>query len=258
MTTDRRPPARPDSTAGPDDTTGDTHDRHRPSTRWTRNCPPARLAALGLQHVLVMYAGAIAVPLIVGRALKLTPEQVALLISADLFACGIVTLIQSLGRDAVVRHQAAGDDGRDLRGRRPDGGVRQRDARRRRRARDLRRHHRRGHRLDAHRADRQQAAALLSAGGHRHHHRDHRHQPDARRRGLGDGRAGASWRRSTDVPKLVADGRQRQGRGRSAGAARARPIKLAGPDPDARQPELRRARRTWPSPAPCWSSSCCW
>jgi uric acid transporter len=59
--------------------------------------PLGRLTALGLQHVLVMYAGAIAVPLIVGRALKLSPEQVALLISADLFACGIVTLIQSLG-----------------------------------------------------------------------------------------------------------------------------------------------------------------
>ena len=59
--------------------------------------PAGRLAALGLQHVLVMYAGAIAVPLIVGRELKLSPEQVAMLISADLFACGIVTLIQSLG-----------------------------------------------------------------------------------------------------------------------------------------------------------------
>ncbi len=59
--------------------------------------PAGRLATLGLQHVLVMYAGAIAVPLIVGRALKLSPEQVALLISADLFCCGIVTLIQSLG-----------------------------------------------------------------------------------------------------------------------------------------------------------------
>jgi NCS2 family nucleobase:cation symporter-2 len=59
--------------------------------------PLPRLAALGFQHVLVMYAGAIAVPLIVGRALKLSPEQVALLISADLFACGIVTLIQSFG-----------------------------------------------------------------------------------------------------------------------------------------------------------------
>ncbi|MFA7415285.1 MAG: nucleobase:cation symporter-2 family protein [Rhizobium sp.] len=59
--------------------------------------PFSRLVALGLQHVLVMYAGAIAVPLIVGRALKLPPEDVAFLISADLFACGIVTLIQSLG-----------------------------------------------------------------------------------------------------------------------------------------------------------------
>ncbi|HCL65642.1 MAG TPA: permease [Rhizobium sp.] len=59
--------------------------------------PFSKLAALGLQHVLVMYAGAIAVPLIVGRALKLPPEDVAFLISADLFACGIVTLIQALG-----------------------------------------------------------------------------------------------------------------------------------------------------------------
>jgi uric acid transporter len=59
--------------------------------------PAPRLAALGIQHVLVMYAGAIAVPLIVGRALKLDPEQVAFLISADLFVCGIVTIIQSLG-----------------------------------------------------------------------------------------------------------------------------------------------------------------
>lgn len=59
--------------------------------------PTPRLAALGLQHVLVMYAGAVAVPLIVGRALKLSPEQVAMLISADLFCCGIATLIQSFG-----------------------------------------------------------------------------------------------------------------------------------------------------------------
>ena len=59
--------------------------------------PAPRLAALGIQHVLVMYAGAIAVPLIVGRALKLDPEQVAFLISADLFVCGVVTIIQSFG-----------------------------------------------------------------------------------------------------------------------------------------------------------------
>lgn len=59
--------------------------------------PAPRLFALGLQHVLVMYAGAIAVPLIVGRALQLSPEDVAFLISADLFVCGIVTIIQSFG-----------------------------------------------------------------------------------------------------------------------------------------------------------------
>lgn len=59
--------------------------------------PVPRLAALGLQHVMVMYAGAVAVPLIVGRALKLSPEQVTMLISADLFCCGLVTLIQSFG-----------------------------------------------------------------------------------------------------------------------------------------------------------------
>ncbi|MEZ5882794.1 MAG: nucleobase:cation symporter-2 family protein [Paracoccaceae bacterium] len=59
--------------------------------------PPPKLFTLGLQHVLVMYAGAIAVPLIIGRVLKLDPEQVAFLISADLFVCGIVSIIQSLG-----------------------------------------------------------------------------------------------------------------------------------------------------------------
>ena len=59
--------------------------------------PWGKLVALGMQHVLVMYAGAVAVPLIVGRALNLTPEQVAHLISADLFVCGLVTLIQAAG-----------------------------------------------------------------------------------------------------------------------------------------------------------------
>jgi NCS2 family nucleobase:cation symporter-2 len=59
--------------------------------------PAGKLTALGLQHVLVMYAGAVAVPLIIGRALQLSPEQIVMLIQADLFVCGIVTLIQSMG-----------------------------------------------------------------------------------------------------------------------------------------------------------------
>src|SRR6201985_3541005 len=63
--------------------------------------PAPKLFTLGLQHVLVMYAGAVAVPLILGRALKLSPEEVAFLISADLFACGIATLVQSVGFPGV-------------------------------------------------------------------------------------------------------------------------------------------------------------
>jgi NCS2 family nucleobase:cation symporter-2 len=63
--------------------------------------PVPKLLTLGLQHVLVMYAGAVAVPLILGRALKLAPEDVAFLISADLFACGLATLVQSVGFPGV-------------------------------------------------------------------------------------------------------------------------------------------------------------
>ena len=63
--------------------------------------PMPRLLALGLQHVLVMYAGAVAVPLIIGRALKLPPEDVAFLINADLFACGLATLVQCIGFPGV-------------------------------------------------------------------------------------------------------------------------------------------------------------
>ncbi len=59
--------------------------------------PLRRLIPLGLQHVLVMYAGAVAVPLIIGGALKLPKDQIAMLINADLICCGIATLIQSLG-----------------------------------------------------------------------------------------------------------------------------------------------------------------
>jgi xanthine/uracil permease len=47
--------------------------------------PGGKLFLLGLQHVLVMSAGAVAVPLILGSVMKLAQDQVALLISADLF-----------------------------------------------------------------------------------------------------------------------------------------------------------------------------
>lgn len=53
-----------------------------------------KIFALGFQHVMAMYAGAIAVPLIVGGALGLTPAQMAYLVAADLFTCGLATLLQ--------------------------------------------------------------------------------------------------------------------------------------------------------------------
>lgn len=59
--------------------------------------PPGELFVYGLQHVLIMYAGAIAVPLIIGGVLKLPKEQIAHLINCDLFACGVVSIIQSVG-----------------------------------------------------------------------------------------------------------------------------------------------------------------
>jgi NCS2 family nucleobase:cation symporter-2 len=44
-----------------------------------------------------MYVGAITVPIIIARSLHLTAEPTAYLISSDLFACGLATLIQCLG-----------------------------------------------------------------------------------------------------------------------------------------------------------------
>ncbi|WP_018393742.1 nucleobase:cation symporter-2 family protein [Bacillus sp. 37MA] len=53
-----------------------------------------KTASLGIQHVLAMYAGAVLVPLIVGAAIGMTPEQLTYLVSIDIFMCGIATLLQ--------------------------------------------------------------------------------------------------------------------------------------------------------------------
>ncbi|MFJ4153694.1 nucleobase:cation symporter-2 family protein [Pseudomonas sp. NPDC089752] len=53
--------------------------------------------AYGLQHVLTMYGGIVAVPLIIGQAAGLAPADVGLLIAASLFAGGLATLLQTLG-----------------------------------------------------------------------------------------------------------------------------------------------------------------
>ena len=59
--------------------------------------PAPRLPLLGLQHLFIMYAGAVAVPLIVGPAVGLDESDIAILVSADLLVSGIASIIQSVG-----------------------------------------------------------------------------------------------------------------------------------------------------------------
>jgi OHCU decarboxylase len=59
--------------------------------------PIGQLAAYGFQHVLAFYAGAVLVPIIVAGALKLTQAELIHLINADLFTCGIASLLQAVG-----------------------------------------------------------------------------------------------------------------------------------------------------------------
>lgn len=53
--------------------------------------------AYGLQHVLTMYGGIVAPPLIVGTAAGFSPEQIAMLITASLFIGGLATILQTVG-----------------------------------------------------------------------------------------------------------------------------------------------------------------
>ncbi len=53
--------------------------------------------AYGIQHILTMYGGVIAPPLIVGGAAGLSGAQIGLLVSAALFVSGLATILQSAG-----------------------------------------------------------------------------------------------------------------------------------------------------------------
>lgn len=59
--------------------------------------PFFRTFLFGLQHVLVMYAGVVIVPIVVGTAVGLDDADIAKLVSIDLVLAGIGTLMQSLG-----------------------------------------------------------------------------------------------------------------------------------------------------------------
>ena len=51
----------------------------------------------GVQHILAMFGGVIAVPIIIGGAAGLTPTQSAVLVASGLFVSGLATLLQTLG-----------------------------------------------------------------------------------------------------------------------------------------------------------------
>ena len=80
----------------------DTFRTGRKGTHPVDDVPPlAQLVPLGLQHVLAMYAGAVAVPLIVGGAMvgagQLERGDIVHLIMADLLVAGIATILQAVG-----------------------------------------------------------------------------------------------------------------------------------------------------------------
>src|SRR6478609_8835941 len=58
---------------------------------------PGSMLVYGLQHVMSMYAGVVAVPLIVGSALKLPFSDLSYLLAATLLISGLATLLQPLG-----------------------------------------------------------------------------------------------------------------------------------------------------------------
>jgi uric acid transporter len=59
--------------------------------------PAGQMAVYGLQHVMSMYAGVVAVPLIVGTAMGLPFGELAYLLTAALLVSGLATLLQTLG-----------------------------------------------------------------------------------------------------------------------------------------------------------------
>ena len=59
--------------------------------------PVPKLAVYGFQHVLAFYAGAVIVPILLANSIGLSQQELIHLINADLFTCGIASIIQSWG-----------------------------------------------------------------------------------------------------------------------------------------------------------------
>ncbi len=75
--------------------------QHRSATAVTRpedeKLPLGRTLAYGLQHVLTMYGGIIAPPLIIGAAAGMDSTDLALLVASCLFIGGLATILQTVG-----------------------------------------------------------------------------------------------------------------------------------------------------------------
>ena len=61
-----------------------------------------RVGAFGIQHVLVMYTGCVAVPLVFGAAMGLDKKTIGVLVNADLLIAGLVTVIQAVGIGKIL------------------------------------------------------------------------------------------------------------------------------------------------------------
>lgn len=71
--------------------------RNQPQRPEDERLPVGRTFAYGLQHVLTMYGGIIAPPLIIGSAAGLDSAALGVLIASCLFVGGIATILQTVG-----------------------------------------------------------------------------------------------------------------------------------------------------------------
>jgi xanthine/uracil permease len=70
----------------------------RPAVHPVDEVPPVgMLMVYGVQHLLAFYAGAVIVPILLAGAIGLSDRELIHLINADLFTCGIASIIQSVG-----------------------------------------------------------------------------------------------------------------------------------------------------------------
>src|SRR5688572_33473309 len=71
--------------------------KHQPERPEDQRLSLGATFAYGFQHVLTMYGGIIAPPLIIGAAAGMSSQDIGLLIAACLFVGGLATILQTVG-----------------------------------------------------------------------------------------------------------------------------------------------------------------